>query len=144
MLGPDRLGIDIVGSQLALPQQDYPGIDRGGVRGLRTSQYSAEVVRIVVELDAVVPYEIRRTEGGLWITFANPEGSFEPWTSASGELAPLSSESLRPVRAPVPERTSVRAPARAVEPQTQEMRRITIGFENTPILEVLYTFADFA
>ena len=63
MEGPNRLVVDIVGSRLALPRQDYPAINRGGVLALRTSQYSAEVVRVVLELDALVPYDIDEAEG---------------------------------------------------------------------------------
>jgi type IV pilus assembly protein PilQ len=138
MEGPNRLVIDIIGSQLALPQQDYPAINRGGVLGLRTSQYSAEVVRVVVELQSVVSYEIRQGEGGLRITLDNPAGGFEPWTSAEAPLAPLpTGAAARPTAA------SLRA-ATAPQPQPQEARRITVSFENTPMLEALYTFADFS
>lgn len=151
MEGPNRLVLDLLGSKLALPQDNYPGINRGGVLGLRTSQYSAEVVRIVVELQSIVPYEIQRGEGGLRILLTNPAGAFDPWTSA----VPAGRSTAAPVR-------STTAPARAEaaprnEPlpafvfnpkasgqQIQEARRITIAFENTPIAEVASAFADFS
>jgi type IV pilus assembly protein PilQ len=149
MEGPNRLVIDILGSQLALPQQNYPSINRGGVMGLRTSQYSTEVVRVVVELEALVRYEIRQAEGGLRITLDNPVGGFEPWTSALPVLGslPVTTAATTPAprsAPPAAERLFARASGALGNLAPQEARRITVSFENTPILEVLYTFADFA
>ncbi|MGE0705488.1 MAG: AMIN domain-containing protein [Vicinamibacterales bacterium] len=135
MEGPNRLVVDILGSTLALPQDEYPSINRGGVLSLRTSQYSPDVVRVVVELQAMVPYEVRQGEGGLRITLDNPTGRFTPWTSALG-VGPSA-----PARAPAPSLTRAAAPAPL---PAQEAPRITISFENTPIQEVASAFADFA
>ncbi len=153
MEGPNRLVIDIIGSRLALPQDDYPAINRGGVMALRTSQYSAEVVRVVLELDALMPYEIQRAAGGLRVVLAKPTGPFDPWTSAGLSDTPVPAPAVPTVRDVSPmaspllagarTRTGARAPARPQE-APQEARRITVAFENTPIQDVLFTFADFA
>jgi type IV pilus assembly protein PilQ len=140
MEGPNRLVVDILGSKLALPQDNYPRIDRGGVRGLRTSQYSTDVVRIVVELQSIVPYEIQRTGGGLRIVLDNPVGAFVPWTSAAG----LGTSGSAPAAA-LPALSGSPATGRTPVPQqVQEARRITIAFENTPIADVASAFADFS
>src|SRR5688572_15516123 len=80
--GPNRLVLDLVGSVHALPGYEFPAINRGGIRSVRTSQYAPEVVRVVLELDALVPYEIQAGEGGLRITLDNRAGPFDPWSSA--------------------------------------------------------------
>lgn len=138
MEGPNRLVVDILGSTLALPQDEYPSINRGGVVSLRTSQYSPDVVRVVVELQAMVPYEVLRSEGGLRITLDNPTGRFTPWTSALG-VGPSVPQAQAQARAQNLGRAAAPMPV-----PVQEAPRITISFENTPIQEVASAFADFA
>src|SRR5512145_1536653 len=50
---PNRLVVDLMGSVHALPRDEFPAIHRGGVRAVRTSQYAPDVVRVVLELDAL-------------------------------------------------------------------------------------------
>ena len=143
MEGPNRLVIDIVGSHTALPRSDFPSINRGGIKAMRTSQFSAEVVRVVFELEALVPYEIQAGEGGIRVVLQNTSGPFEPWTSAMfGSAEPTASgPSTEPGL--VAANSSRLIPPRAAPPP-QEAHRVTVSFENTPIAEVLFTFADFA
>ena len=153
---PNRLVVDLVGSVHALPRDAFPAINRGGIKSVRTSQYSPEVVRVVLELDALVPYEIQRGEGGLRILLQNPAGPFDPWTSAPAEVLASAAAPAAAVPAAAmaqPARTTfapaaqpaARAAAPAARPApVQEMRRITVAFENTPIDDVLFTFAEFA
>ena len=49
MEGPSRLVLDLIGAEHALPQENFLNIDRGGIRSIRTSQYSAEIVRLVID-----------------------------------------------------------------------------------------------
>ena len=60
MEGPDRLVVDLMGAEHALPGENFLNIDRGGVRSIRTSQYSPDIVRIVIELEALVTYHIQQ------------------------------------------------------------------------------------
>ena len=62
----------------------------------------------------------------------NPAGPFEPWTSVS-----VTGAAPPPAPRPAP-------PVRQVAQQVQEARRVTVAFENTPIADVLFTFAEFA
>lgn len=149
MEGPNRLVIDIIGSRLALPNHDYPGINRGGVLAMRTSQYSAEVVRVVLELQSLVPYEVRATESGLRIVLDNPVGPFDPWTSAlartaAGSAAPMRGRDVPAVAAARSSAAPTPRPGRSFLVAPQEAPRITIAFEGTPILDVLSTFAEFS
>ncbi len=131
MEGPSRLVVDLIGARHALPRDNFLDINRGGVRSIRTSQYSEEIVRLVIELDAVVGYQILQGDQHLRVVLENPGGSFTPWSTASGSPAPEARASLV---------TPPSAPAQA----RQEAERITVTFSNAPISEVIFQFAEFS
>ncbi|MGI9626016.1 MAG: AMIN domain-containing protein, partial [Longimicrobiales bacterium] len=136
---PNRLVLDLMGARHALDQESYSDVNRGGVKAIRTSQYSDEIVRLVLELDGPVQYEIKNANGAVQVTLENPAGPFESWHSSGGPVAGL------PPAEPGPDLT-VAAPLGDVElTQIQEVRRpITVSFSNTPVRDVLFTFAEFA
>lgn len=131
MEGPSRLVVDLIGAQHALPGENFLDINRGGVRSIRTSQYSGEIVRVVIELDAVVGYQILNGDRNLRVVLENPGGAFTPWNTGAGSPAPVgqASSAAPPV-----------APAQA----QQEVDRITVTFFNAPIAQVLFQFAEFS
>jgi type IV pilus assembly protein PilQ len=129
MEGPSRLVLDLIGAEHALPSDNFLNIDRGGVRSIRTSQYSTDIVRVVIELDALVDYRVLKGDQQLRVVLENPQGDFEPWTTGPAALASV---------ADVPETASLPIPA------PQEAARIRVTFSNTPIAEVLFHFAEFA
>jgi type IV pilus assembly protein PilQ len=131
MEGPSRLIVDVIGAQHALPGEDFLNIDRGGVRSIRTSQYSEQIVRVVIELDAVVGYEVLTTEEGLRVVMENFDGSFTPWSTAPAVSA----------QAPEEPEPAVVSPAAA---QEQEADRITVNFSNARVDQVLFQFAEFS
>jgi len=167
---PTRLVLDIDGAKHALPRERYMGIDRGGIRSLRTSQFQASVVRVVFELDAPVRYSVQQQDDRIVVSFPNPAGPFEPWHTgaiAIAEAAPVAVQpaprEVEPASAPAP------WPAAAVEPasepvgpafqrtalspatayragaqQVSQEPRITVHFQESPILDVLATFAEFS
>ena len=51
MQGPHRLVVDFMGSRHALPRENFTSVERGGIRAVRSSQYSDNVVRVVFELE---------------------------------------------------------------------------------------------
>lgn len=133
--GPPRLVVDISGARSALPTERYQGIDRGGVTGLRTSQYEADVVRVVVDLARPAEYRISRVPEGLRISFASGAGSFEPWTSGAGAPAARRAETRQPA--------AQQRPAQQV-PQQRQARRMTVSFYEADIRDVLASIAEFA
>lgn len=163
---PTRLVVDLLDAKHALPAANFD-IYRGGVTMLRTSQFSENVVRVVLELDGNVPYQIETGNGFLKVSLQSAGETFEPWSTA-GRLASiqqptttdaqaaddraaaalqevLDRASAPAANAAVPVR-EVMAPVRELygaAPQ-QEARRITVSFTNTPIQDVLFTFAEFA
>ncbi len=130
MEGPSRLVVDLLGAEHALPQENFLDIDRGGVRSIRTSQYSDQIVRLVIELDAVVDYQILDGDDGLRVVLVNQGGAFAPWATESvAPQTPVNGLSVE-----------VAQPA----PAAQEADRISVEFYNASIQEVLFTFADFS
>lgn len=150
---PDRLVIDILGARHALPRDSYAEVNRGGVVALRTSQFAEDVVRIVIELEGPVGYTVLQSEGQIRVSFLNPSGPFEPWSTAADAGAVPSARAVKAASAPgaVPAnpaagtpRTRAPVPVRPqVAPASQD-RRITVTFVDTPILDVLNTFSEFA
>ena len=134
---PARLVIDVVGAHHALASENYPGIGRGGVVGVRTSQYEAETVRLVFDLTEAVTYEVQQLGNGIRVTFQNPVGPFDAWHSNAAPMAVVQQPELTPTSRPMG------SAQRAAVPLVQEEPRITVTFEATPILDVLNTFAEF-
>jgi type IV pilus assembly protein PilQ len=151
MEGPSRLVVDLLDSQLALPRENFLDLNRGGVRSIRTSQYSASIVRVVIDLERVVGYQILQGDGELRVVLENSGDTFAPWSTvpaaaapdavAPTEFAPASAAPVDAALTPTPEVAS--SPGALFPPQEQGAR-ITVTFSNTPIQEVLFTFAEFA
>jgi type IV pilus assembly protein PilQ len=134
--GPPRVVVDIENATLDLPVSRYEGLDRGGVRGVRTSQHAPDVVRVVLDLDRATAYRVEQVGEGLRITLQSGATAFAPWSSGgNGRSAGQSAQAQ-----PRP-RTQPQAPRPAQQPQA---RRITVSFENTEMRDVLATFAEFS
>jgi type IV pilus secretin PilQ/predicted competence protein len=132
MEGPTRLVVDLMGAKHALPREDFLDINRGGVRSIRTSQYSAGIVRVVIDLEMLVGYQVLQADGSLRVILENPGPGFEPWSAGAAAPPPPPEDRMAAVLPP------------GIIPAQQEATRITWTFTNTPIAEVLFTFADFA
>jgi len=134
MEGPNRLVLDLMEARHALPRDNFLDINRGGVQSIRTSQYSDNIVRVVLELDRLVGYQILPGDGELRIVLENPGDGFEPWST------------LPNVPAEPAGRRGIASDTRSTNPfpVQAEAQRISVSFHATPIAEVLFTFAEFA
>lgn len=163
---PDRLIVDLHGTRHALPGETFEGIDRGGVRSLRTSQYAPDVVRVVVDLAAPVGYTVIPVDEGLKVSFANPGDAFRRWstrgsgpgtgtepvpasagatgTDEASERTGGSAEAASPLRDPSSAPVEQEANQEAGQISVPEAQPITASFDDTPMLEVLNTFAEFS
>ncbi|MFQ5536181.1 MAG: AMIN domain-containing protein [Gemmatimonadota bacterium] len=130
MEGPYRLVVDVLGARSALPREEYTDINRGGVRSVRTTQYSDDIVRVVLFLDEKVGYAVTMTPTGLRVDLENPVGPFEPWSSGARRAAP--------------EILTQRLPGPGQQQQRSTARRISMQFNNSPIGDVLLAFAAFS
>ena len=130
LLSPARVVLDITGARSSLPNDRYEGIDRGGVRGVRTSQYLPEVVRVVIDLRSPANYAISRVPEGIRVSIAAEGEAFEPWSTGAA-ARPAS----RPAAAPRQQQPA---------PQQRQARRMTVSFFEADIRDVLATIAEFA
>ena len=142
MEGPHRLVVDVMGARHALTDAEFADVNRGGVRSVRTSQYSEDVVRVVLVLGAKPTYTIAPDPRGIRITLDNAEGDFAPWSSgaarAPSPFAPPQQAGLDGRNATVP------PVAEAPRQQRSTAQRISISFTNSPIQDVLMSFASFS
>lgn len=140
MEGPSRLILDVMNARHALPSGDFRGVNRGGILAVRTSQYSDDIVRIVIELSQPLEYTIQQYEGTIRISMENHFGDFEPWeTRGAPPLVPATPAQPNSVL----EADLGLSPAASV-PQQAQVRRISMTFDNMPIQDVLFAFADFS
>jgi type IV pilus assembly protein PilQ len=146
MEGPHRLVVDLMGARHALPRAEFEGLNRGGIRSMRSSQYSEDVVRVVFVLEERLGYTIMPDPSGLRISLQNPSGDFEPWSSGPSTLTTFTPQ---PPAAPVeavaqPTMFRSTATARRVQQQPSQARRISVTWTQAPINDVLLAFAAFS
>jgi type IV pilus assembly protein PilQ len=135
---PERVVIDIAGAKQGLALT-FSDIQRGGVTGMRIGQFSPQVVRVVVDLSQMVEYETSEVDGAIRLSFRNPEGAFEPWqTGLSSRAVKMDAPvAAAPQPKPLPAATNAAA-------QQRSQARVSVSFEDEPILNVLLTFSEFA
>jgi type IV pilus secretin PilQ/predicted competence protein len=132
MEGPHRLVVDVMGAENALPRDEFTGVNRGGIRNVRASQYSAEVVRVVFELSEQMAYDITSDDDGLRITLQNPQvRGFEPWSSGASAMSAFDPTSLSLATAPQAQ-------------QLSQAERISMRWTQEPLQNVLLHFATFS
>ena len=127
---PARIVVDLLNARHALSQEDFLDINRGGVLSVRTSQYGEDVVRVVVDLEAMTEYTVEESSGAVRISLDNPAGDFAPWESPTLSFDPAFVATAVPFVEDVV--------------QAQEVARISISFFDTPIDDVLFTFSEFS
>lgn len=136
---PERVVIDITGARQGLALT-FSDIQRGGVTGMRIGQFNPSVVRVVVDLAQSVDYETVEEDGEIRISFPNPEGAFEPWqTGLSARGVQVAAPEPEPVAQPRFERVPAAAPA-----QQRRQPRVSVSFQDEPIMNVLLTFSEYA
>ena len=109
---PARLVIDIQGARLTAPVALYDGKNRGGVRNIRYGQFKPDVVRIVIDLDALKDYQVERAAGQVRVRIGSERTVFAAWSSST-------------VTPAVPVAVASRAPAPAVTGGPDQAARVT-------------------
>ncbi len=150
MQGPDRLVLDLMGATHELSSENYQDLYRGGVRSIRASQYAEDVVRVVLDLDALVDYQVQQGDGWIRVSLENPYGeAFEPWrpqAAATPTMRPTATAGAD--NGPEPLQPAPQARQRAASwsgmVSNQPAERMDVSFMNTPIREVIFFFAEFA
>jgi len=107
---PNRLVLDLSPARLVAPVLRYDGVNRGGIRNVRFGQFRSDTVRIVLDLDSAVDYQISQDSAGVHVMLATG-GSFDAWPVgsrlASGVVYAPDTAAPRP---PAPEMQTAAAP----------------------------------
>ncbi len=120
------------------PAPNTRDINRGGIRSVRSSQYSENVVRVVFVLDQKLGYTIMTDPKGLRISLQNPSGDFEPWSTATKSTDTFA----RAV--PLGPATANAKQAQSAPQERSQARRISVTWTEAPINDVLMAFAAFS
>ncbi len=160
---PARLVIDLQGTRLAGPVALYDGQNRGGVRNVRYAQFKPDVVRVVIDLDALKDYQVERGAGQVRVRIGTERTAFAAWSSNTvASAAPVAVASR--AAAPPPAATSgpdqaarVTTPtlaqpmsieeylaAHRAEVAQSQAARITVQWDNASIEDVVAGFAAFS
>ena len=164
---PARLVIDLTGARLSGPVALYDGQNRGGVRNIRYAQYKPDVVRVVIDLDALKDYEMERATGQVRVRIGTERTAFAAWSSATMPsvqrvAAAPSAETMEPMPMSTPA-GGANASARVTTPTVgrtlsideylathsrealqSQAPRITITWDNASIEDVVAGFAAFS
>jgi type IV pilus assembly protein PilQ len=81
LTAPDRIVIDLTPATLNLPVgAAYDRVTRGGVTNVRYSQFSANTVRIALQLDTRRAYSVERKTGEVHVSVDGPAADFAAWS----------------------------------------------------------------
>ena len=164
LANPARLVIDLQGVRLAAPVTMYDGQNRGGVRNVRYAQFKPDVVRVVIDLDALKDYQVERAAGQVRVRIGSERTSFAAWSSRTVTPAAPAAPVAVASRAPAPPVTGgpeqaarVTTPTLAqplsideylathrAEAAQSQAARITVQWDNASIEDIIAGFAAFS
>jgi type IV pilus assembly protein PilQ len=79
---PARVVVDLKGATLEMSRHTYDKAWRGGITNIRYSQFRPGIVRVVIELDAKHPYEVKRTDKEVRISVTGGKTTdYSAWPS---------------------------------------------------------------
>ena len=149
---PDRIVLDLSNATLGLKAKSYDRAARGGIVDVRYGQNKPGVVRVVVTLDSPHPYKLSREANGIRVSVMGATSTLPAWVAgyqaareASRPVAQaIRRESVSPVEKTHVPVMNVNGKAIAIPQQQSQERRITINFEDVPIVEVLKVFSEYS
>ncbi|MDQ2890030.1 MAG: AMIN domain-containing protein [Gemmatimonadota bacterium] len=145
---PYRVVVDLKGASLAGSPSAYDRIARGGITDVRVSQFSASVVRIVLQLDGAHPYAVKRSANEVRIAVSGGATGFASWNglSARDGVDARDDAAARDETAPAPRSnmTAVSQPSYLQVQQQSTQPRITVTYQDADIRDVIAAFATFA
>ena len=105
---PARVVIDLKGATLGMSHRSYDRIARGGITNIRYSQFRPNVVRVVIEMDAKHPYEVKRNDGEVRVAVTGGKtADYSSWSSLSDKAYyAAAAKSTTPASAPAPVHTT--------------------------------------
>jgi type IV pilus assembly protein PilQ len=164
LAGPNRIVLDLPGTTLgALGGRSYDGQPRGPVQNIRMAQYRPDVVRLVIDVDGSMRYQV---SGGKDVQIALAGGQ-ETASWSTGESLPATRVADEPARevAAVAVMDSTVSSGRALGAESMSQvayrtpdapsignrtvgkppkPRITVSYQEADIRDVIAAFASFA
>ena len=125
---PARLVVDLVGARLAAPATLYDGQNRGGVRNIRYAQFRPDVVRVVIDLDLLKDYQIKRSDKQVRVEIGTDRTAFAAWSSR-GAVHTVAA-ALPP---PTPSAPQPRLPSPSPSPSGLEAAPVTLSIPSDPV-----------
>lgn len=151
LTGPHRIVVDIAGATMQLRAPAYDRVSRAGITNVRLAQYKADVVRLVLDLDAGREYTVVSGDGEIRVSVTGPD-AFAPWgggaTAVVADAPPADVVRPEPVietKAAAPRFESKAQPyiaSREMAPQQSQEPRVNFSFVGVPIREVLSFFSS--
>ncbi len=148
---PARLVVDVKGATLRSRGILYDRVNRGGILNIRYSQFSPDVVRVVLEMESLKDYRLEHADDAVRIAIGTDRG-FAAWSSVAPaalatsfrEEAPVRAQPVTPAPAvapPMPVGTTM-APRAAQQGSQQPV--VSVAFDSASIAEVADQFARFS
>src|SRR3954463_16691675 len=96
---PARVVVDMKGATLDMRFRTYDKVSRGGITNVRYSQYRPNIVRVVIEMDAKHPYEVKRSNGEVRVSVTGGKtADYSSWSSSSARSTYAAAPAPTPVR----------------------------------------------
>ncbi|MFL5479429.1 MAG: AMIN domain-containing protein [Gemmatimonadaceae bacterium] len=96
---PARVVVDMKGATLDMRYRTYDKVSRGGITNVRYSQYRPNIVRVVIEMDAKHPYEVKRSNGEVRVSVTGGKtADYSSWSSSSARSTYAAAPAPTPVR----------------------------------------------
>ena len=87
---PARVVVDLKGATLDMSHRSYDKVSRGGITNVRYSQFRPNVVRVVIEMDAKHPYEVKRNDSEVRVTVSGGKtAEYSSWSSSKSGVAAI-------------------------------------------------------
>jgi type IV pilus assembly protein PilQ len=138
LANPARLVVDISGATLgSTGAASYDGVNRAGIVNVRYAQYSAEVVRVVIDLESLRDYTVEQGEGMIRVAFG-ADRSFAAWSSLEPR-ALAAAATGGTMGSPYAAVAEVEPPA-----QQSQQPRITVTYDSASVADVMAGLAAFS
>ena len=128
---PARVVIDLKGATLNMAYRSYDRVARGGITNIRYSQFRPNIVRVVIEMDAKHPYEVKRNDNEIRVAVTGGKtADYSSWSSLgdAAYYAAVAAAAKSATPAPV---ASAPAPKPVYTPPARATPKVVAQVEST-------------
>src|SRR6185503_21159612 len=131
--GPTRVVVDLKGASLQMSHRSYDKVARGGITNIRYSQFSQNVVRVVINLDAQHPYSVKRSDREVRVAVTGGKTEdYSSWSSLKdGYVAAPASPAARAVKRTVASASQPVTPTYTASASVQTTPKVVSQVEST-------------